>query len=84
MFFTSYMTTSAVMSAEVRGGMKKMVMFRHLDTNTKIIHQKIESLGFFNPFIFKNYHFEKDTVAIAEVKLQIDLIISMLCKCRYH
>ena len=84
MFFTSYTATSAMMSAEVQGGMKKMVMFRHLDTNTKMIHQKIECLGFINPFNFKSYHFEKDTVSIAEVKLQIHLIISMLFKCRYR
>ena len=67
MFFTSYMATSAMVSAAVQGGMKKMVMFRHLDMNTKMIHQKIESLGFINPFNFKSYHLEKDTVETAEV-----------------
>ena len=69
------MATSAMVSAAVQGGMKKMVMFRHLDTNTKMIHQKIESLGFINPFNLKSYHFEKDTVSTAEVKLQMYFLL---------
>ena len=78
MFFTSYMATSAMVSAAVQGGMKKMVMFRHLDMNTKMIHQKIESLGFINTFNLKSYHLEKDTVATAEVNYRSSFIISML------
>ena len=67
------MATSAMMSAEIQGGMKKMVMFRHLDMNTKIVNQRIEALGFINPFNSKSYHFEKDSVSIAEVESSIDI-----------
>ena len=73
MFHTSYMATSAMMSAEIQGGMKKMVMFRYLDMNTKIVNQRIEALGFINPFNSKSYHFEKDSVSIAEVESSIDI-----------
>ena len=72
MFHTSYMASSAMMSAEIKGGMKKMVMFRHLDMNTNMVNQRIEALGFINPFNSKSFHFEKDTVSIAEVKFSID------------
>ena len=76
MFHTSYMASSAMMTAEIKGGMKKMVMFRHLDMNTNMVNQRIEALGFINPFNSKSYHFEKDTVLSAEVKLSIDIFQS--------
>ena len=72
MFYSSYMGTSAMMSGDVQGGMKKMVMFRHLNMNTKIVNQKIEAFGFINPFNSKSYHFEKDTISISEVMSAID------------
>ena len=68
MFYSSHMGTSAMMLGDVQGGMKKMVMFRHLNMKTKIVNQKFEALGFINPFNSKRYHFEKDAITIAEVK----------------
>ena len=71
MFYKSYTASSAIMSADVRGGMKNMVMFRHFDMNTKMGNQRKDTLGFLNPFNFKSYHFENDVVSAAEVDKKI-------------